>query len=374
MLRRSVTARLTVSTGIAISVALSLPTRTSAQAATATPTATPGIARIAVRTVIGRPGDTVELPVSLISAGNTIAGTANDITFDKTVLSIDPTSCSVNPATGKFLLATLLSDFRNTRTLRFFVQSTADTNPIPDGTLYTCLVVIGTSTLPGTYTLTIKNTQAFDPDGDKVIRLTGSGGAVVVSLVVPDTATPTATATGTGTATVTATPSVTATPTSTPSPTATPGCPHSLALMPAAGLAGVRVALSGRCNLVQAGGHATVYFDDVPKTVVNGDANGAYAGMLTVPHDAANGSHVIRVVAGREIAAADFDVLGPAPCVGDCNSDGTVTIDEVLLGEAVVRGDAQAAACVSLDADNDGSIGVDELLVALTHVLDGCAP
>ncbi len=37
-----------------------------------------------------------------------------------------------------------------------------------------------------------------------------------------------------------------------------------------------------------------------------------------------------------------------AACVGDCNADGAVTVDELLLGVNIALGSAAATACAAL--------------------------
>src|SRR2546426_3720164 len=48
-------------------------------------------------------------------------------------------------------------------------------------------------------------------------------------------------------------------------------------------------------------------------------------------------------------------VLEAAACVGDCNQDGTVTADELLLGTQILLGSAPLSACPAFDLDCDRS-------------------
>lgn len=61
-----------------------------------------------------------------------------------------------------------------------------------------------------------------------------------------------------------------------------------------------------------------------------------------------------------------------ASCVGDCNGDGTVTIDEIVRGVNLALGNASIAACPSFDRDRDGSVAVDEIIAAVNALLSGC--
>ncbi len=59
-------------------------------------------------------------------------------------------------------------------------------------------------------------------------------------------------------------------------------------------------------------------------------------------------------------------------CVGDCNGDGRVTVDEVVRGVTIALGQGSVQACPNLDVDGNAQITVDELLLAVHVVLDGC--
>lgn len=61
-------------------------------------------------------------------------------------------------------------------------------------------------------------------------------------------------------------------------------------------------------------------------------------------------------------------------CIGDCNGDGQVTVDEIITGVAIILGDAPPTACSAFDPCSGGSIGlhVDCLLAAIDNLLNGC--
>jgi hypothetical protein len=54
--------------------------------------------------------------------------------------------------------------------------------------------------------------------------------------------------------------------------------------------------------------------------------------------------------------------------------DASVTADELVTMVTVARADADVPACLAGDANGDDGITVDELVVAVTHALDGCPP
>jgi pseudomonalisin len=59
-------------------------------------------------------------------------------------------------------------------------------------------------------------------------------------------------------------------------------------------------------------------------------------------------------------------------CAGDCNGDGTVTVNEIMTGVNIVLEGSPVAACEAADANGDGSVTVDELLQAVGRALNGC--
>jgi hypothetical protein len=59
-------------------------------------------------------------------------------------------------------------------------------------------------------------------------------------------------------------------------------------------------------------------------------------------------------------------------CPGDCDGQGEVSIDELMMGVRAALGDAALEECPSVDSNNDGEITVDELISAVNHSLAGC--
>jgi hypothetical protein len=60
------------------------------------------------------------------------------------------------------------------------------------------------------------------------------------------------------------------------------------------------------------------------------------------------------------------------PCVGDCSSNGQVTVDEVITGVNIALGTVGMANCPAFDRDESGSVTVDELVEAIQRALQGC--
>lgn len=67
--------------------------------------------------------------------------------------------------------------------------------------------------------------------------------------------------------------------------------------------------------------------------------------------------------------------VGPAlaqSCTGDCNDDGDVTVDEILIGVNIALGVRPFTDCLALDANDDSTVTVDEIITALNLALTGC--
>jgi hypothetical protein len=66
--------------------------------------------------------------------------------------------------------------------------------------------------------------------------------------------------------------------------------------------------------------------------------------------------------------AAAVDLPGSGQCIGDCNHDGRVTIDEIVVGVRVALGNAAADAC---DVGGPG-FAIDGLVTSVLNSLLGC--
>lgn len=59
-------------------------------------------------------------------------------------------------------------------------------------------------------------------------------------------------------------------------------------------------------------------------------------------------------------------------CVGDCNDDCQVGINELLRAVGISLGNADIGACPELDMNDDARAAVNELIVAVNNALNGC--
>ena len=62
------------------------------------------------------------------------------------------------------------------------------------------------------------------------------------------------------------------------------------------------------------------------------------------------------------------------PCVGDCNGDGEVTIDELLVGVNIVLDTLPLSACPAFDTGMKGTVSVSDVTTAVGNALNGCSP
>lgn len=61
-------------------------------------------------------------------------------------------------------------------------------------------------------------------------------------------------------------------------------------------------------------------------------------------------------------------------CVGDCNGNGRVAVNEAIVGVNIALGNAPVDDCRSFDRNGDGLVGIAELIAAIGGILNGCMP
>jgi len=59
-------------------------------------------------------------------------------------------------------------------------------------------------------------------------------------------------------------------------------------------------------------------------------------------------------------------------CVGDCNDDGEVAINELIVGVNIALGSAQLTQCPSFDRNSDGEVAINELILGVNAALGSC--
>jgi hypothetical protein len=63
-----------------------------------------------------------------------------------------------------------------------------------------------------------------------------------------------------------------------------------------------------------------------------------------------------------------------AQCVGDCNDDGMVAINELIIGVNIALDAAPLSQCPSFDPNGDDMVGINELITAVNNALGTCTP
>ena len=80
--------------------------------------------------------------------------------------------------------------------------------------------------------------------------------------------------------------------------------------------------------------------------------------------------------AAAVVALAAIFVVAPsiarAVCVGDCNGDGEVTVNELITMVNIALGTSPVSACMAGDANGDGEITVNEIVAGVNNALNGC--
>lgn len=111
------------------------------------------------------------------------------------------------------------------------------------------------------------------------------------------------------------------------------------------------------------------------------------------PQDSTSVTHIARLPALYR-AGGTFDVLidtvlgcedGEPPtqlrmpaavtyvrCLGDCNGDSAVSVEELVLAVGIAVGRSDTSDCLVTDRDGGGTIQIDELIAAVNVALQGC--
>ena len=149
-------------------------------------TNTPQIVQINLGSNSNVPGTTVTITANMVTAGLQVGAAGNDITFDNTAISLNIGNCVVNPALSRTISGGVVSVVGNQTTMRILVLGAPlNTDPIPDGLLYTCTFGILGSASPAIYPLAGSNWVAQDLAGVNLSPVTGTNGSIQVTLIAP---------------------------------------------------------------------------------------------------------------------------------------------------------------------------------------------
>ncbi len=78
-----------------------------------------------------------------------------------------------------------------------------------------------------------------------------------------------------------------------------------------------------------------------------------------------SGLFVVGLLAGSQ-------AMGQLPCVGDCDGNGSVAVNELITGVNINLGNRPVADCVAFDTNDDGMVAVNELIQGVNANLQGC--
>jgi hypothetical protein len=75
-----------------------------------------------------------------------------------------------------------------------------------------------------------------------------------------------------------------------------------------------------------------------------------------------------------DITRTPTPTLGPIPCVGDCNANGVVAVNELVTGVNIVLDRGDISECEDFDTNGSNTITVNELVSGVNALLRGCVP
>jgi hypothetical protein len=104
-----------------------------------------------------------------------------------------------------------------------------------------------------------------------------------------------------------------------------------------------------------------------PITLVTPTTTSAAAATSTATAVAATGSP-----AATETPCPEQTATGGPSCAGDCNGDGSVRVNELIIGVNIALGNASVCVCPSFDRDFNRTVSINELIAAVLAALEGC--
>lgn len=91
-------------------------------------------------------------------------------------------------------------------------------------------------------------------------------------------------------------------------------------------------------------------------------------------------SHLTRVARWMQLLVAtpllSFLLVGASPasaCVGDCNNNGVVAINELITGVNIALGSQPVGNCLPFDSSGNGAVEINELITGVNNALNGCS-
>jgi hypothetical protein len=85
------------------------------------------------------------------------------------------------------------------------------------------------------------------------------------------------------------------------------------------------------------------------------------------------GTGLAPIVSGA-LAVGGTNRQAVALCVGDCDGNSTITVDEILIGVNIALGSLAPDQCLPFDCNGTGQVTIDCILKAVDAALNGCHP
>jgi hypothetical protein len=110
------------------------------------------------------------------------------------------------------------------------------------------------------------------------------------------------------------------------------------------------------------------------QTIIRGVGSGLMAiGTERHVYSADKSRSVAYNVHGLSVRAdSDYVAYRPARCIGDCNLDGTVRVNELVAGVNIALSQLDRDRCQAMDDNGDLAVKVNELVSATNAALSGC--
>ncbi len=88
-----------------------------------------------------------------------------------------------------------------------------------------------------------------------------------------------------------------------------------------------------------------------------------------------NSIRLLLAMAGFLLVLATSTVLARSDwCIGDCDGNGRVTVNELQKGVLISLDGSRLHECPSFDDDSSGAVSIDELVLGVASALNGCPP
>ena len=115
------------------------------------------------------------------------------------------------------------------------------------------------------------------------------------------------------------------------------------------------------------------HFSTDPSIDLTVDAGAPVGGGAVADLDGDSSTDIVLTDPATEDLIIALNQITPR-CVGDCNDDGVVAINELVTGTNIMLGDLPIQRCPAFNPDKDSTVAIDELLLGIVNALHGCPP